>query len=433
MHHGGLNMKHKTVSTIAAILCGGFLALVASITACSQEQRTTIHIEGTIADDQGNAMNGVSAYVTFSRRRAENRYSELQSFDETINSSFRFEGKGDRIDVTFARKGYAPQGLLLNRDDGDLILRDLRIVMKKTTPEEIAESLFEAMDFWMTLDDIDIEEGEKCPETEDRLEKFRKAYVLEKSDMTNIFTKTIQDYISDMEKGSENKKLQGRAFYAFTYLGCYPVPQKEFMELIQKTFKVDPIYTENIINSYIKAYPDWIFDDKPIIEIIHKINTITMRLDNVYIDLSQQIKNEKDEIRRKKLLDKAYEWAFQDDKLEIFYALDRLLLDCCGQEYAELPARKNQLEKELKHYEEAREYYWSYLRCKYALEHFGEGDEALEMLYKLDTDHKLKLRIMERIEELKKAGKDPSSIYSKEFLDELYNAQKTPTSPPAAD
>ena len=22
MHHGGLNMKHKTVSTIAAILCG---------------------------------------------------------------------------------------------------------------------------------------------------------------------------------------------------------------------------------------------------------------------------------------------------------------------------------------------------------------------------------------------------------------------------
>jgi hypothetical protein len=188
-------MKHKSVSTIAAILCGGFLALVASITACSQEQRTTIHIEGTIADDQGNAMNGVSAYVTFSRRRAENRYSELQSFDETINSSFRFEGKGDRIDVTFARKGYAPQGLLLNRDDGDLILRDLRIVMKKTTPEEIAESLFEAMDFWMTLDDIDIEEGEKCPETEDRLEKFRKAYVLEKSDMTNIFTKTNQDYI----------------------------------------------------------------------------------------------------------------------------------------------------------------------------------------------------------------------------------------------
>lgn len=145
-HHGGYNMKYKSVSTIAAILCGCFLALVASITACSQEQRTTIHIEGTIADDQGNAMNGVSAYVTFSRRRAENRYSELQSFDETINSSFRFEGKGDRIDVTFARKGYAPQGLLLNRDDGDLILRDLRIVMKKTTPEEIAESLFEAMD-----------------------------------------------------------------------------------------------------------------------------------------------------------------------------------------------------------------------------------------------------------------------------------------------
>ncbi len=28
MHHGGLNMKHKTVSTIAAILCGGFLSFI---------------------------------------------------------------------------------------------------------------------------------------------------------------------------------------------------------------------------------------------------------------------------------------------------------------------------------------------------------------------------------------------------------------------
>ena len=57
------------------------------------------------------------------------------------------------------------------------------------------------------------------------------------------------------------------------------------------------------------------------------------------------------------------------------------------------------------------------------VEHFGEGDEALEMLYKLDTDHKLKLRIMERIEELKKAGKDPSAIYTKEFFDELNNVK----------
>ena len=35
-------------------------------------------------------------------------------------------------------------------------------------------------------------------------------------------------------------------------------------------------------------------------------------------------------------------------------------------------------------------------------------------------DHKLKLRIMERVEELKKAGKDPRSVYSKEFLEEIY-------------
>ena len=292
-------------------------------------------------------------------------------------------------------------------------------LQKNNQMEELTESLFEEMDFWMTFDDMSYEEATLS--TYERLELWRKGHKLEKADMTNIFTKTIQDYFLDIEKKSENKKLQGWAFYAFSYLGCYPVPQKEFMELIQKTIKIDPVYSEDLISSYMKAYPDWIFDDKLIIEIIRKFNSITMRLANVYIDLSQQIKKEKNEVRKKKLLDKACEWAFQDDKLEIFYELDRLLLDRYDKDYATNPMRKLQLEKDLKRYEEAKEYNWSYLRSKYALEHFGEGDEALEVLYKLDMDDKVKRRILENMNEIKKAGKDPSSIYSKEFFDELYN------------
>ena len=87
------------------------------------------------------------------------------------------------------------------------------------------------------------------------------------------------------------------------------------------------------------------------------------------------------------------------------------------------PRRKLQLEKDLKHYEKAKNYNWSYLRRKYALEHFGEGDEALDMLYKLDTDDKLQWHILNAMDEIKKAGKDPSAIYTKEFFDELNNVK----------
>ena len=81
------------------------------------------------------------------------------------------------------------------------------------------------------------------------------------------------------------------------------------------------------------------------------------------------------------------------------------------------------MEKDLKQREEARKYTLSYLRSKYALEHFGEGDEALEVLYKLDMDDKVKSRILEKMNEIKKAGKDQSAIYTKEFFDELNNVK----------
>ena len=56
-------------------------------------------------------------------------------------------------------------------------------------------------------------------------------------------------------------------------------------------------------------------------------------------------------------------------------------------------------------YEEAKNYDWVYRRTKYALEHFGEGDEAFEMLYKMDTDLKLHDGEWERAERDKRLKK----------------------------
>ena len=293
-------------------------------------------------------------------------------------------------------------------------------LQKNNQKKELTESLFQAIRFWSSLDDMSHEEARLSHY--DRIERWRKEHKLEKDDMTKIFAKTIQDYFLEREKKSDNKKLKTWHSHALFYIKYYPLPRKEFMELVHKTVELEPEYANKIISSYISAYPDWVFDDKPIIEIINKTDSKTDRFSGVCFDLKKQILIEKDENRRKRLLLKALEWAFQDDMLELFHDLDRVLLDHC-EDYATHPSRKLQLEKDLKDHEETGKYNWGYLRSKYALEQFGEGDEALEMLYKLDTDDKLKLRIMKRVEELKKARKDPSSIYSKEFFDELNNVK----------
>ena len=288
--------------------------------------------------------------------------------------------------------------------------------------EELAESLFQAIRFWSSLDDMS--KSEARISRYEHLERWREEHKLEKDDMTYLFVKTIQDYFGELEKESENKKLMMWHRYAISYLGYCPPPQKQFMELIQKTAELEPDCVELVIYGYINAYPDWIFDDKPIIEIINKTDSKTDRFSGVCFDLKKQILIEKDENRRKRLLHKALEWAFQDDKLEIFHDLDRILLDHC-EDYAAHPGRKLQLEKDLKRHEEARNYNWVYRRTKYALEHFGEGDEAFEMLYKMDTDLKLHdgeweraerdKRLKEGFEEAEKQGIDLSTVLGPEL------------------
>ena len=276
-------MKKKTVWIAAAILG---LCLVAVIFVLARTYRSIL-IEGTITDEQGNAINGVSAHVCFLRRRGEDHFFPIQELEGTVDSSFHFEGKGCGVVIFFTKKGYAPRQLRLKRDYGSqLIRRDLRIVMKKLTPEELEKSLFRAFYQWSSFDHI--EKGEIRPTTEERLEQFRKAFVLEKSDMTNIFTKTIQDHFSVLEKKPEDKKTEDLFYYAISSLKYYPPPQKKFMELIQKNSEWEPELVETVISGYISAYPDWVFDDKPVIEIIDKTNSKTNRLYRVCADLIDQ-------------------------------------------------------------------------------------------------------------------------------------------------
>ena len=255
-------MKKKTVWIIGAIIGLGALAVIFVLA----RAYGPILVEGTITDDQGNAMHGVTAYVTFSRRRAEDHYSGLKSFEETVDSSFHYEGRGDDVIVIFSKKGYAPMILPATgrNDRGKLILSDLRIVMKELTPEELEKRLFRNLHSWRYNDYIIRYEGEEYPTDEDEksLECLRKNYGLEKSEMTDLFVKAIRDYLSELETKSENQMLQDRFVEAIYDLEYYPPHQQQFLDLIRRTSELEPesdlkhILIDKLVTAYKKTYPD---------------------------------------------------------------------------------------------------------------------------------------------------------------------------------
>ena len=224
----------------------------------------TILIEGTITDEQGNAMNGVSAYVSFVRRRGKDHYFPIQELEETVDSSFHYEGRGDDVIVIFSKKGYAPMILpaIGRNDHGKLIRRDLRIVMKELTPEELEKRLFRNLHSWRSNDYIIRYEGEEYPTDEDQLECLRKNYGLEKSEMTDLFVKAIRDYLSELETKSENQMLQDRFVEAIYDLEYYPPHQQQFLDLIRRTSELEPesdlkhILIDKLVTAYKKTYPD---------------------------------------------------------------------------------------------------------------------------------------------------------------------------------
>ena len=295
----------------------------------------------------------------------------------------------------------------------------------------LIENLSECFRFWGSRDVIVYKDGvRQTPTPGESLEKWRQAKGLTKEDMADFFARIIRERLAELETAPDSDRIPDMYFRAQWYLKNYPLPQEEFMALVRKAVDLDPDHAADIAYSYIETYPDWIFDDGTFVEIAERVHSSMMSISSLLEDMFNQIGKETDEARKKKLLDKAFEWALRDDNLQDFHFLDRVLLDHDKKRYATHPGRKIQLEKELKPYEEAKQYDWVYRRTKYALEHFGEGDEAFEMLYKMDTDPKLqdgewdraerKRRSREHIEEMKKAGKNPRSVYSKEYLEDLY-------------
>ena len=270
---------------------------------------------------------------------------------------------------------------------------------------ELIENLSGCFRFWASRDVIKYDENGKrlTPTPGESLEEWRQAKGLTKEDMTDIFAGIIRERLAELETGSDTGKLPVMYSSAQYYLKNYPLPQEEFMALVRKTVDLDPEHAGNLVKSYIETYPDWVFDDGTFVEIAERIHSDTMDVDTLLINMYNQVVKE----------------------------LDRLLLDGYDKDYATNPGRKLQLEKDLKRHEEAEIYDWVYRRTKYALEHFGEGNEAFEMLYKMDTDPKLqdgewerserKRRVREAVEEMKKAGKDPGSVFSKEYLEEIYS------------
>ncbi len=292
---------------------------------------------------------------------------------------------------------------------------------------ELIENLSGCFRFWASRDVIKYDENGKrlTPTPGESLEEWRQTNGLTKEDMTDIFAGIIRECLAELETAPDTGKLPVMYSSAQYYLKNYPLPQEEFMALVRKTVDLDPEHADYLVKSYIETYPDWIFDDGTFVEIAERIHSSAMNVDTLLINMYNQVVKEIDEARKKKLVDKAFEWALRDDNLKNFYSLDRLLLDHDKKRYAAHPGRKLQLEKDLKRHEEAEIYDWVYRRTKYALEHFGEGDEAFEMLYNMDTDPKLRdgeweraerdKRLKEGFEEAEKRGIDLSTVLGPEL------------------
>ena len=288
---------------------------------------------------------------------------------------------------------------------------------------ELIENLSKCFRFWNSRDVIVYKDGvRQTPTPGESLEEWRQIKGLTKEDMTDIFAGIIRDRLAELETGSDTGKSPAMYSIAQFYLKNYPLPQEEFMALVRKTVDLDPENAGYLVRSYIETYPDWVFDDGTFMEIAERIHSDTMDVDTLLINMYNQVVKETDEARKKKLVDKAFEWALRDDNLKNFHYLDRLLLDHDKKRYAAHPGRKIQLEKSLEMYEQKKYYGWEYRRTKYALEHFGEGDKAFEMLYKMDTDPKLHdgewerserdKRLVEGCEEAEKMGIDLSEVLS---------------------
>ena len=117
-------MKYKSVSTIAAILC---LGLTTGLLCSSCKTGTVLlmnaddnlrisssgfDIRGTVTDEDGNPLDGVTMEMAFSRVNTASFRSENLNETETVDSAFHVQRKGwTELQLTFWKDGYFPERL----------------------------------------------------------------------------------------------------------------------------------------------------------------------------------------------------------------------------------------------------------------------------------------------------------------------------------
>lgn len=117
-------MKHKSFSTIAAILClgltaGGLCSSCKTGTALLMNADDNLRISssgfdirGTVMDEDGNPLDGVTMETAFSRVNTASFRSENLNETETVDSAFHVQRKGwTELRLVFRKDGYFPERL----------------------------------------------------------------------------------------------------------------------------------------------------------------------------------------------------------------------------------------------------------------------------------------------------------------------------------
>ncbi|MBQ3935185.1 MAG: hypothetical protein II715_05135, partial [Clostridia bacterium] len=243
------------------------------------------------------------------------------------------------------------------------------------------------------------------------IESWRRKNHFEKDVMTELFTEIIREHVSVRRDRYNSYAPEGYECAVFGIRG-YPPSEEEFLRLLRDCADARALKLQVVFDSFFHVYPDWFLHDGDVRAVAMKTRQDEFQPEQyLFDDLKKQFGTETDAVRREKILDWIRQRTLADDGLfEDFCELDRFLLDHCGEEYAASPERKRRLKRDLERYEDMGRRNWMYRRTKYALEHFGEGEDARKTLRDLDTNPAYRTRAYDVALEEKEGGKQPIKL-----------------------
>ena len=243
------------------------------------------------------------------------------------------------------------------------------------------------------------------------IESWRRKNHFEKAVMTELFTEIIREHVSVRRDRYNSYAPEGYECAVFGIRG-YPPSEEEFLRLLRDCADARALKLQVVFDSFFHVYPDWFLHDGDVRAVAMKTRHDEFQPEQyLFDDLKKQFESETDAVRREKILDWIRQRTLADDGLfEDFCELDRFLLDHCGEEYAASPERKRRLKRDLERYEDMGRRNWMYRRTKYALEHFGEGEDARKTLRDLDTNPAYRTRAYDVALEEKERRKQPIEL-----------------------